>query len=138
MDKVALFGKALSDPTRIRIIAALRHGEVCVCELCDAMELSQSTLSNHLQVIRQAGLVTTRRDGKWIYYGIEPNQAPLVDALFTHHQAVLDADTRLQRDTERLQHRLQLREAGCCVVGFVPLSSLMTGGHDTIGGHDRR
>ena len=118
MNDLVLWGKAVADPTRIRILAALREGELCVCELADALELSQSTLSTHLQLIRQAGLVATSKRGKWIYYALEPDEVPLVEAFFAHHRAAMGADKRLRRDAERLRGRLALREAGCCVVGF--------------------
>ena len=128
MNDLILAAKALADPTRVRILAALCQSELCVCELCDALEISQSTLSNHLQVIRQAGLVATRKDGKWIYYAIEPSQTALVDALFAHHRAALDADKRLARDAQRLRQRLQIREQGRCVLGFAQLDAVPTGG----------
>lgn len=51
MNDVVLLGKALADATRVRIVAALNRSELCVCELCDAMEMNQSTLSGHLQII---------------------------------------------------------------------------------------
>ncbi len=121
MNDLLLFAKALSDPTRLRIVAALRRGEVCVCELAEALELSQSTLSSHLQVIRQAGLVSTRKRGKWIYYDLEPGQIALIDATFAHHQAALETDKLLKRDAARLQERLEMREDGCCVVGFAAM-----------------
>ena len=59
MDELVLTAKALADATRVRILAALRGGELCVCELGDALGVTQSTLSTHLQVIREAGLVGT-------------------------------------------------------------------------------
>lgn len=121
MNDLILFAKALSDPTRVRILAVLRSGDVCVCELSDALEMSQSTLSNHLQLIRQAGLATTRREGKWIYYGIEASQAAALSALWEHHQDALGADKRLQRDAQRLATRLQMREGGRCIRGFSQL-----------------
>ncbi len=124
MNDLVLFGKAISDATRVRVLLALREGELCVCELADAMELSQSTLSNHLQVIRQAGLVSTRQAGKWIYYDLEPEQKAVLEAVFARHQTALKTDGRLQRDMARLQQRLALRQDGCCVVGFVPEDSI--------------
>lgn len=130
MNDLTLFAKAFADPNRIRILVALRGGEMCVCELCDAMEIAQSNLSTHLQVIRQAALVTTRRDGKWIYYGLEPNQAFLVDTLLAHYQDALQADKRLQRDAERLAQRLELREQGRCVRGFCQLDVSSEGGEN--------
>src|SRR5436305_228160 len=74
MRELVLIGKALADATRVRILAALRGRELCVCELCDALEVSQSTLSTHLQVIRDAGLVQTRKQGKWTYYAPAPER----------------------------------------------------------------
>jgi ArsR family transcriptional regulator, arsenate/arsenite/antimonite-responsive transcriptional repressor len=60
--------QALSDPTRLSILQRLRFGERCVCDLTDALEAAQSRLSFHLKVLKDAGLVTDRRDGRWMYY----------------------------------------------------------------------
>ena len=59
---------ALSDPTRLKIVRKLKHGERCVCELTDALDAAQSRLSFHLKVLKAAGVVTDRRDGRWVYY----------------------------------------------------------------------
>lgn len=59
---------ALSDETRLGIIGQLRRGERCVCELTGALNAAQSRLSFHLKVLRDAGIVSDRRDGRWIYY----------------------------------------------------------------------
>jgi ArsR family transcriptional regulator, arsenate/arsenite/antimonite-responsive transcriptional repressor len=64
--------KALGDPIRLRLFYLLSlRDEVCVCHLTDALELPQSTVSRHLAVLRHAGLVDTRRDGKWIHYRLD-------------------------------------------------------------------
>lgn len=60
--------KALSDETRLRIIALLCRGELCVCDLMAILELPQSTVSRHLATLRHAGLVEDRRQGVWMYY----------------------------------------------------------------------
>src|SRR5690348_6314300 len=60
--------RALADPTRLRIIEMLSHGERCVCELQTALDAGQSLLSFHLRVLKDAGLVTDRREGRWSYY----------------------------------------------------------------------
>jgi DNA-binding transcriptional ArsR family regulator len=63
--------RALSDDTRLRIFALLTKAELCVCEIEDMLDLSQSLVSNHLAVLRRAGLVETRRDsedGRWVFY----------------------------------------------------------------------
>lgn len=118
MQQTALLGRALSEATRIRIVAALRGQELCVCEICDALQLSQSTLSTHLQTLRRAGFVRTRKDGKWIYYGLEEKVSPLVDAFFTLAAPALVKDKRIAADAERVQRRLKMREDECCLLGF--------------------
>ena len=59
---------ALSDRTRLSILQRLRFGERCVCDLTDALDAAQSRLSFHLKVLKEAGLVTDRREGRWMYY----------------------------------------------------------------------
>jgi ArsR family transcriptional regulator, arsenate/arsenite/antimonite-responsive transcriptional repressor len=68
----ALF-HALSDRTRLSIVQRLRGGERCVCELTDALDAAQSRLSFHLKVLKDAGLVTDRREGRWMYYTVNPD-----------------------------------------------------------------
>jgi ArsR family transcriptional regulator len=62
--------KALGDETRLRIVALLSHGELCVCHLEEALRLSQPNVSRHLGVLRAAGVVEHRREGSWVYYGL--------------------------------------------------------------------
>ena len=121
MRDLTSLGQAIVDPTRARVIAALRHGELCVCELVEALEISQSTLSSHLQVLRQTGIVSTKKEGRWIYYSLTDRKAALIEAVFSHIQPDDDADPRLQRDAERIARRLALREDGRCVLGFTAL-----------------
>lgn len=59
---------ALSDETRLEIIQRLKGGEQCVCELTDALKSAQSRLSFHLKVLKEAGLIDDRREGRWMYY----------------------------------------------------------------------
>jgi len=63
---------ALSDETRLGILEKLRGGEQCVCDLQDDLEAAQSRLSFHLRVLREAGLVSDRKEGRWSYYSIIP------------------------------------------------------------------
>ena len=61
---------ALSDETRLEIVRLLSHGERCVCELQDVLGAAQSRLSFHLKTLKDAGLVTDRREGRWVYYSL--------------------------------------------------------------------
>jgi ArsR family transcriptional regulator len=124
MRELISLGQAIVDPTRVRIIAALRRGELCVCELVDALEISQSTLSTHLQVLRQTGMVTTRKEGRWIYYSLTDRKAELFDALFSHIQTY--ADLCFRSDSERIARRVAIRENGRCVLGFKELEKPQT------------
>ena len=65
---------ALSDPWRLQIIELLRSQELCVCELMEKLEISQSKLSCHLKILKEAGLVQTRQEGRWIYYRLNLRQ----------------------------------------------------------------
>lgn len=64
--------KGVADETRLAILLQLRHGEQCVCDLTDTIQASQSLLSFHLRILREAGLVRDRRVGRWVHYAIAP------------------------------------------------------------------
>jgi ArsR family transcriptional regulator, arsenate/arsenite/antimonite-responsive transcriptional repressor len=90
---------ALSDPTRLSILQRLRFGERCVCDLADAMDAAQSRLSFHLRVLKDAGLVADRREGRWMYYTMN------TDAL----AEVSEAAGALAAEPTAAERR-----AGCC------------------------
>ena len=60
--------KAFSDPTRLKILYLLKYGELCACEIISALDKPQPTVSHHLNVLKNAGLLKCRKDGVWIYY----------------------------------------------------------------------
>ncbi|MEO1428951.1 MAG: metalloregulator ArsR/SmtB family transcription factor [Cyanobacteria bacterium J06633_8] len=72
---------ALSEPLRIKVLQLLKNREICVCDLCDTLDVSQSKLSFHLKTLKEANLVCARQEGRWIYYSL--NQ-PQFEAL-QHH-----------------------------------------------------
>ena len=84
-DRAVRLFHALSDGTRLSILQRLRFGERCVCDMTDALDAAQSRLSFHLKVLKEAGLVTDRRDGRWMYYTLNPDTlsevAELIDVL---------------------------------------------------------
>jgi ArsR family transcriptional regulator len=108
--------KALSDETRLRLAKVLLDNEWCVCELADALEVQQSNLSRHLAVLRHAGLLSDRKDGRWVYYTIARDAKPRLRKLLS---AIGDLDSpRAQLDAERLQQRLAIRTNGKCCLGY--------------------
>jgi ArsR family transcriptional regulator, arsenate/arsenite/antimonite-responsive transcriptional repressor len=68
---IAVGFHALSDPLRVNVLELLRQRELCVCDLCDTLGVSQSKLSFHLKTLREAGLVRSRQEGRWIYYSLD-------------------------------------------------------------------
>jgi ArsR family transcriptional regulator len=86
--------RALSDPLRLQILDLLRSQELCVCELCEALNTSQSKLSFHLKTLKEAGLVQPRQDGRWIYYSLNLAQFVALEqylAEYRRFSAVLPA-----------------------------------------------
>lgn len=78
--------KALGDPVRLRLlslIASRAGGEVCVCDLTPAFELSQPTISHHLKLLKQAGLIDSERRGTWVYYRLLPVATDRLAAVLT-------------------------------------------------------
>jgi ArsR family transcriptional regulator len=73
---------ALADETRLHIVEKLRSGELCVCDLTESLGVAQSRLSFHLKTLKDAGLVRDRREGRWVYYSLDPEHlASLQDYL---------------------------------------------------------
>jgi len=101
LDRAVTLFHALSDVTRLSILDMLRGGERCVCELQDELDAAQSRLSFHLRVLKDAGLVADRREGRWSYYSIVP------DALAEVH----DLSVALQPKKGALP---TLRAGACC------------------------
>jgi ArsR family transcriptional regulator len=71
-ERAQLLLRALADPIRLRVIEALGDGERCVCDLTSELALAQSKLSFHLRVLRDAGLISARQQGRWMYYSLQP------------------------------------------------------------------
>ncbi len=68
--------KALADPTRLKIIYLLNHGELCVCEIMAALDKPQPTVSHHLNLLKNAGLLKWRKEGVWIHYRLSNSKIP--------------------------------------------------------------
>ena len=79
---IELLFKALADPTRLRLIQLLGDEEVCVCAFVETLKTNQSKVSRHLAYLRRAGLVRTRREGKWIHYRLVEPSNPRASKIF--------------------------------------------------------
>lgn len=101
--------KALADPQRVRILLLLENGELCVCRIIAVLGLAPSTISKHLSLLSAAGLVETRKEGRWAYYRLPGEDAtdpvrPLLDWL----REALEGDATIERDRALLEEVLAL------------------------------
>ena len=96
--------KALSDPNRLRILKMLQKKSLCVCEITEILQLATSTVSKHLSILRDAGLIVDEKDKKWINYRINPSpeEPAVVSALLSLH-LLLESDDMVARDRERMK-----------------------------------
>jgi ArsR family transcriptional regulator len=116
---------ALADPLRLRLACCLAaHPEgLCVCELTEALRASQPNVSQHLRLLKAAGLAADRRDGRFIYYRLRRGAPRQADPLLESVRACLVSCTccaEVKDDLGRLRRRLKHRRGGKCVVGFRP------------------
>lgn len=106
--------KALSDETRLRILALLQQGELCVCDLMAVLELPQSTVSRHLATLRHAGLVDDRRRGVWMFYSLAPAPSGLQQDVADLLARRLPEAAQAEADRRRLQQFLESKERQVC------------------------
>ncbi len=95
--------KALSDETRIRALMMLTGGELCVCQIIEMLGLAPSTVSKHMSILRQAGLVETRKEGRWIYYRLADSKSLIAHEILEWLKSHLKKDKRILDDTKRLK-----------------------------------
>ena len=101
--------KALAEQNRVRILLALEAQELCVCQLIELLELAPSTVSKHMSVLRQARLVDSRKDGRWMYYRLAGDQAsPNIKEALKWVCRSLANDPQVQNDARRLMEILKI------------------------------
>jgi ArsR family transcriptional regulator len=100
---LAPLSKCLGDETRLRIVALLSCGELCVCHLESALGLSQPNVSRHLRILRSARLVDQRRNGNWMFYRLAPQEDEGCHRLLGALISTFGKQARLRRDLERLK-----------------------------------
>ena len=100
---IELLFKALADRTRLRLINLMGDTEVCVCFFVEVLRTNQPKISRHLAYLKRAGVVSARRDGKWIHYRIVEPPEPHAAKIFREVRAYLANDPAMQSDRARLQ-----------------------------------
>jgi ArsR family transcriptional regulator, arsenate/arsenite/antimonite-responsive transcriptional repressor len=95
--------RALADETRLRIVALLSHGELCVCHIENALELSQPNVSRHLGILRMANIVDARRDGTWVYYKLAEQEHEPVQEILATLTSAFGAERAIRADHVKLR-----------------------------------
>ena len=113
--------KALSDPTRlrmVRLLAAFRT-TMCVCEFVDTLKEKQYNVSKQLKVLEYAGLIQGEKIGRWTYYGLVESRDSTTKGLFKLLAALPDSGEQFRTDQARFEKRMSLRDDGRCQVGIL-------------------
>jgi DNA-binding transcriptional ArsR family regulator len=107
--------KALSDPNRVRILLALRRGELCVCQITELFGFAPSTVSKHLSVLHHAGLILSRKSERWVYYRLPDKAAPATvrEALAWVHKSLAKTEAAAA-DAKKLKKILKTDPATLC------------------------
>jgi DNA-binding transcriptional ArsR family regulator len=105
MDDFIAISKALSDSHRVRALFALRDGELCVCQIIELLGLAPSTISKHMSILKQAGLVDNRKEERWMYYRLpKENEMPVrIKNMFSWMFRALAPDSTIKDDTSTLE-----------------------------------
>ena len=107
--------KALADETRVRVLLVLRGRELCVCQVTEVFGLAVSTVSKHLSILYQAGLVESRKDGRWMYYRLPGKEAPkAVRKGIEWVEESLAGDPRIVEDAQQLKKILKINPIQLC------------------------
>jgi len=97
--------KALSDPNRIKIVKMLQHKPMCVCEIQEALGISQSSVSKHLKILEEAGLLDFHKDGLWVnYYLTDGRKSPYASSLMGNLRYWLEEESEVKMLIEKLPH----------------------------------
>lgn len=106
---------ALSDPNRVRILLALKRGELCVCQITELFGFAPSTVSRHLSILHHAGLVLSRKSERWVYYRLPDKTAPVAvrEALAWVHKSLAKTDEAAS-DAKKLKQILKTDPSELC------------------------
>jgi ArsR family transcriptional regulator len=104
--------KAVSDSNRVKIVKMLQHGELCVCEIQEALRVSQPAVSKHLKILQEAGFLNSRKDKLWVYYRLDDgSSSPYVATILGNLRHWLEETPEITEITKRLP---DIRRANLC------------------------
>lgn len=127
LDAAVGLTRALGHPARMRAVAMLRTGDLCVCQIKEVLGLAQSTVSTHLRELKRVGLISERKDGRWVFFGLteDPEIRPWIEVALKR----LEADERIAADDRLVAEIRQLPVEDLCRLGFEGAKVMAGSGH---------
>ena len=118
LDSFVSITKALSDSSRVRILMALRIGELCVCQIIELLGLAPSTVSKHMSILKQAGLVKSRKKARWIYYRLadDDEQTAIIRGIYAWIVDELHNDETIGKDSRNLKIIMKKNPSSLCTL----------------------
>lgn len=104
--------KALSDETRLNIISLMKEGEICVCDITETLQVSQPKISFHLNVLKEAGIIKDRKQGKWVHYSI--NNTDLFRRFLIHSVLERIPDKTVKKNLSQLKKVMSINNKNRC------------------------
>jgi len=116
LDATVSIARALGHPARLRAVAMLRFGELCACQITEVLQLAPSTVSLHLKELRRAGLISERKEGRWVHFGLseDADARPWIDAAL---RSVVE-DPQLEADERMVDALRRLPVEDLCRLGY--------------------
>ncbi len=114
MKETIVITKALADPNRVRTLMFLRRGELCVCQIIEMLGLAPSTVSKHMSILYQAGLVEARKQGRWMYYRLPKKPSPCLRKALQWMRETLTNDEQVLDDAKKLKVVLGMPKEKLC------------------------
>ena len=115
MESILAITRALSDENRVRALLALGDREVCVCQLIELLQLAPSTVSKHMSILKQAGLVAGQKKGRWMYYRLPGAKAsPAIRQALSWVRQAASTAPHIQEDSERMEKILRTSRDRLC------------------------
>jgi DNA-binding transcriptional ArsR family regulator len=116
LDAAIAATRALGHPARMRTAAMLRSGELCLCQITEVLGLAPSTVSLHIKELKRAGLVSERKDGRWVHFSLSDDER--AKRWIKATLSAVDGDPELERDAERVADLRMLPVVDLCSLGY--------------------
>lgn len=116
LDSTVAVARALGHPARLRAVAMLQTGELCVCQVTEVLKLATSTVSLHLRELKRCGLVSERKDGRWVWVGLSDD--PLARDWVRIALTAMETDSQLEEDARLVKELRELAVEDLCRLGY--------------------